>query len=163
MAENIKDMTMTIVVDDGSRRVPIQNKDGEEIGAFTFHPTDLDIIRRYNDMVDKADAIFEPLARMSAELGDSDVDLADPRYAQALDEAGKRLYEAVNALLGSDDAAGAFFGRMNPFSPVGGAFYCAQVLDAVGAFIGAQFDQETAKFSENAKKYANRATRRGKK
>ena len=161
MADNIK--PMTIVVDDGSRRVPIQNKDGVEIGAFTFHPTDLGIIKRYNDLTDRADAIFEPLAQMSAELGDKDVDISDPRYAQALDEAGKRLYEAVNALFGSDDAAQAFFGRMDPFSPVGGAFYCAQVLDAVGAFIGAQFEQETARFSENAKKYANRATRRGKK
>ena len=161
MADNIK--PMTIVVDDGSRRVPIQNKDGVEIGAFTFHPTDLGIIKRYNDLTDRADAIFEPLAQMSAELGDRDVDISDPRYAQALDEAGKRLYAAVNTLFGSDEAAPAFFGKMDPFSPVGGAFYCAQVLDAVGAFIGAQFEQETARFSENAKKYANRATRRGKK
>ena len=89
-----------------------------------------------------------------------EVDISDPRYVQALDEAGKRQYAAVNTLFGSDEAAPAFFGKMDPFSPVGGAFYCAQVLDAVGTFIGAQFEQETARFSENAKKYANRATRR---
>lgn len=160
MAENIKDMNMTIVVDDGSRRVPIQNKDGDEIGAFTFHPTDLGIIKRYNDLTDRAGDIFEPLTEVSAEMDGEEVDISDPRYVQALDEAGKRLYAAVNTLFGSDEAAPAFFGKMDPFSPVGGAFYCAQVLDAVGAFIGAQFEQETARFSENAKKYANRATRR---
>ena len=154
---------MTIVVDDGSRRVPIQNKDGEEIGAFTFRPTDMGIIKRYNDLVDRADSIFEPLTELSGGMDETEVDLSDPRYVQALDEAGKRLREAVNALFDSDGAAQAFFGHMDPFSPVNGAFYCAQVLDAVGAFIGAQFEQETARFSENAKKYANRATRRGKK
>lgn len=160
MAEDIRNMT--IIVDDGTRRVPIQNKDGEEIGAFSFRPTDMGIIKRYNDLADKAGDILAPLEEVSAQLGEGDVDLSDPRYAQALDEAGKRLYEAVNALFDSDGAAQAFFGRMNPFSPVNGAFYCAQVLDAVGAFIGAQFDRETARFSENAKKYANRATRRKK-
>ena len=66
---------------------------------------------------------------------------------------GKELY-------GSDGAAAVFFGSMNPFSPVEGEFYCTRVLNALGAYIGAAFETETAKFSASAKKYANRATRR---
>ena len=153
MAENIKDMNMTIVVDDGSRRVPIQNKDGVEIGAFTFHPTDLGIIKRYNDLTDRAGDIFEPLTEVSAEMDGEEVDISDPRYVQALDEAGKRLYAAVNTLFGSDEAAPAFFGKMDPFSPVGGAFYCEAVLKAVGEYISGQFDAETARFSDRAARY----------
>ena len=155
MSEDIKNLSMNIVVDDGSRRVPILNTSGEEIGAFTFRPTDIGIIQRYNELVARFDEIVGPLQTAA--------DADEAGVAKALEQAGARLSDAVNALFGSEGAADAFFGRMNPFSPVNGAFYCAQVLDAVGAFIGAQFDQETAKFSENAKKYANRATRRAKK
>ena len=152
---DIKNLNMNITVDDGSRRVPIMNTSGEEIGAFTFHPTDIGIIQRYNDMVDSFDGIVAPLEAL-----DGDVDPADQKYAQALGTATDGLYQAVNTLLGSDDAASAFFGRMNPFSPVDGEFYCARVLGALGEYIGAAFETETAKFSDKAKKYAKKATRK---
>ncbi len=56
-----------IVVDDGSRRVPIQNAQGEEIGVFTFHPTDIGIIGRYNRMVERFDEITKPLEQFAGE------------------------------------------------------------------------------------------------
>ena len=136
MSENIMNPGTAITVDDGSRRVPILNTAGEELGAFVFRPTDIGIIRRYNDLVARFDGIVAPL------LGAADAD-----------EAGDRLFEAVNALFASDGAAAAFFGRMNPFSPVNGEFYATQVLQKVGAFIGAQFDTETKAMSKKARKY----------
>lgn len=144
MKNRSKDAVAAIVVDDGSRRVPIQNAQGEEIGVFRFHPTDIGIIERYNRMVEQFDEITKPLERFAGE--------DEARQAEALREAEKRLYEAVNELFGGD-AAGAFFGDMHPFSPVGGAFYCEAVLKAVGEYISAQFDAETAKFSNRAAKY----------
>ena len=156
MAEEIKNLSMNIVVDDGSRRVPIMNTQGEEIGVFTFRPTDVGIIKRYNEMVNGFDSIVEPLEGLYG-AGD---DIADPKYVEALNAAEGRLYEAVNTLFDRDDAADAFFGKMNPFSPVEGEFYCARVLTAVGQYINGAFDTETAKFSANAKKYAKKATRK---
>ena len=147
MAEQMKEMT-AITVDDGSRRVPIHNIHGEEIGVFYFHPTDIGIIERYNRMVGGFDEITKPLEDFA---GDED----DARQAEALREAERRLYDAVNALFGGD-AAGAFFGGMHPFSPVGGAFYCEAVLKAVGQYISEQFDAETARFSDRAAKYLSR-------
>lgn len=144
MAEKAKKGMAAIVVDDGSRRVPIVNVDGEEIGVFRFHPTDIGIIERYNRMVERFDEITRPLEQFAGEDED--------RQAEALKEAEKRLYAAVNELFGGD-AAGAFFGGMHPFSPVGGAFYCEAVLKAVGEYISGQFDAETAKFSGRAEKY----------
>jgi len=155
-------MNMAITVDDGSRRVPIMNTRGEEIGAFTFHPTDIGIVGRYNAMVERFDRVTEPLQALAGEDGEA-LALEDPRYAAAIDEATRRVVAEVDALFGSDDAAQGFFGRMNPFSPVDGVFYCAKVLEAVGTYIGQAFDQETARFSERAKGYTNRAQRRGKK
>lgn len=155
MSEEIK--SMNIVVDDGSRRVPILNTSGEEIGAFTFHPTDIGIIQRYNALAESFDAVMAPLRSVGGEDGVTDI--SDPRCAEALTEAGERLYTAVDALLGCEGAAEAFFGRMNPFSPVDGEFYCTRVLNALGAYIGAAFETETVKFSANAKKYAKKASR----
>ena len=149
MAEN---MNFAITVDDGSRRVPIMNMDGEEIGAFRFHPTDIGIIDRYNRMAEQFDAITEPLEGLNVpENGQMDV--TDPALSAALGEAEKRLYAAVNGLFGSEDAAAAFFGKMHPFSPVNGEFYATQVLQRVGEFIGAQFDTETKAMSKKARKY----------
>lgn len=149
---NDKIINFAITVDDGSRRVPILNMDGEEIGAFRFHPTDIGIIDRYNRMAEQFDAITEPLDGLTVpENGEMDV--TDPKLTAALGEAQARLYEAVNGLFNSDGAAEAFFGKMNPFSPVNGEFYATQVLQKVGAFIGAQFDTETKAMSKKARKY----------
>ncbi len=145
-------VNLSITVDDGSRRVPILNMDGEEIGAFRFHPTDIGIIDRYNHLAEQFDAITEPLEGLDlSESGEMDV--TDPKLTAALGEAQGRLYEAVNRLFASDSAAEAFFGTMHPFSPVNGEFYATQVLQKVGAFIGAQFDTETKAMSKKAKKY----------
>jgi hypothetical protein len=154
-----KNINMAITVDDGSRRVPIMNTSGEEIGAFTFHPTDIGIIERYNRLAGEFDGITAPLEAVSGGDG-GEIDLTDAKYAEALAEAKTRLCAAVDRLFGGEGAAEAFFGRIHPFSPVNGEFYCTQVLNAVGAYIGQQFETETARFSDKAKKYANRATRR---
>ena len=147
-----KNVNLSITVDDGSRRVPILNTEGEEIGAFRFHPTDIGIIERFNRLADRFASITEPLEAIPLD-GDGAADLEDPKLTEALKEAEKRLSEAVNELFNSDDAAAAFFGKMHPFSPVNGEFYATQVLQQVGAFIGAQFDTETKALSKRARKY----------
>ena len=156
MASDVKNLNFAITVDDGSRRVPIMNTDGEEIGAFRFHPTDIGIIERYNRMADGFDEIVAPLAALDG-AEDAAMDLTDPRYAEALNEASRRMLAAVDELLGSDGAGAAFFGKMNPFSPIDGDFYCTGVLNALGAYIGQVFESETAKFSQKAKKYMKKA------
>ena len=145
-------VNFAITVDDGSRRVPILNTEGEEIGAFRFHPTDLGIIERYNRLAEQFEDITAPLGALDVDAN-GEVNLDDPKLTEALSEAEKRLCAAVNELFGSEDAAAAFFGKMHPFSPVNGEFYATQVLQRVGAFIGAQFDAETKALSKKAKKY----------
>lgn len=162
MADNVKTLpSLNITVDDGYQCVPITNKYGEEIGLFKFNPTDIGIIERYNRLADTFDSITEPLNAVSTVDSDDD-DEIDAKRIEALNEATKRLYDAVDELFGGN-AAEAFFGKVNPFSPVDGMFYCENVLQAVGAFIGAQFDTETKKMSARVEKYTNRAQRRAKK
>ena len=154
MAEEKKQAAFEIVVDDGSQRVPIKNMSGDEIGVFYFHPTDIGIIQRYNDAVAKFEEIVEPLE--DAKIGaDGTADISDEETAAALKEAERRLYEACDYIFGGNMAE-AFFGKMHPFSPVGGVFYCESVLEKVGAFIAKQFEVETAKISSRMEKYVGK-------
>ena len=161
MADNIKSMNLNITVDDGYQRVPITNKYGDEIGVFYFNPTDIGIIERYNTLAETFDAITEPLEAVN-DAENADPDVIEARQIEALDKAKERLYEAVDKLFGGN-AAEAFFGKVHPFSPVDGNFYCENVLQAVGEFISKQFDSETKKLSARVEKYTNRAQRRAKK
>ena len=52
MADEIKNLPLSITVDDGFQRIPITNKYGDEIGVFYFNPTDIGIIERYNSLAD---------------------------------------------------------------------------------------------------------------
>ena len=161
MADNIKSMNLNISVDDGYQRVPITNKYGDEIGVFYFNPTDIGIIERYNKLAETFDAITEPLEAVQGGP-DEDSDALEARQIEALEQAKERMYAAVDELFGGN-AAEAFFGKVHPFSPVNGNFYCENVLQAVGAFISNQFDAETKKLSARVEKYTNRAQRRSKK
>ena len=152
---------MFITVDDGSKRVPIKNTQGEEIGVFYFRPTDIGIIERFNKMAETFDTITEPLNVIEGDF-DGDAEKLEGAQLDALKEAENRLYAAVNDLFGGD-VAGAFFGSMHPFSPVNGNFYCENVLQAVGQFISSEFDAETKKMNARVEKYTNRAQRRSKK
>lgn len=144
---------MQLVVDDGSVSVPVLNKRGEQIGEFAFRPTDIGIIDRYNEVVKSFDKVTEPLENISIE-NDGTVDPENEADLAAMREATKRLYDAVDYLFGGNMAE-AFFGKMHPFSPVNGEFYCAQAINVVGTFIGQQFEAETAKVEKRVQKYTH--------
>jgi ribosomal protein L44E len=56
----------------------------------------------------------------------------------------------------------AFFGKVNPFSPVDGNFYCENALNAVGKFISQQHDREIKKISQRVNRYTQGYTGDGK-
>lgn len=154
MAENQTTAAMEIVVDDGAQRVPIKNVLGEEIGVFYFHPTDIAIINRYNDVAGKFGEIVAPLENVTINPDGTAQD-NDENAVKAFNEAQKRLYEACDYIFGGNMSE-AFFGSMHPFSPVGGEFYCERALEVLGRFITAQFKTETKKISKRLKSYVSK-------
>ena len=161
MAENNVNMSMNITVDDGSVRIPINNTFGEEIGVFYFRPTDIGIIDRYNSMIGRFDEITAPLENVTiTETGEPDA-LATSEEVQALHEAESRLYAVLNEMFGGNMAE-AFFGKMHPFSPVNGNFYCENAIEAVGDFISMQFEMETDKMNKKVAKYTKGYKKPGK-
>lgn len=154
MAENIKNQNFTgIVVDDGSVRESILNKHGEEIGVFYFRPTDVGMIDRYNKMAADFDNITAPLENVNINP-DGSVDEKNEAETAAMEEAVKRLYDACNYLFDGNFSE-AFFGKMHPFSPVNGRFYCENALDAVGKYISRQFDREVTKVNNRVNRYTH--------
>lgn len=154
MAENIKNQNFTgIVVDDGSVRESILNKHGEEIGVFYFRPTDVGMIDRYNRMAADFDKITAPLENVNINP-DGSVDEKNEAEMAAMEEAVKRLYDACNYLFDGNFSE-AFFGKMHPFSPVNGRFYCENALDAVGKYISRQFDREVTKVNNRVNRYTH--------
>lgn len=142
-----------ITVDDGSVEVPIRNKQQEVIGAFIFRPTDIGIIERYNKVIGDFDEITAPLESANIKA-DGTVDEKDEAEMKAMKEAEQRLYDACNYLFGGNFAE-AFFGKMHPFSPVNGRFYCENALSAVGQYISHQFDREVKKVNSRVERYTH--------
>ena len=151
MADENKVKALGIVVDDGYQRIPIRNLHGDEVGVFYFNPTDIGIVQRFNEFAQNFSSVVEPLERLS-ETANDEADEFTTIQENALNEATERLYEAVNKLF-NGDMAGAFFGKVHPFSPVDGEFYCTKALEAVRAFIGEQFDTQVAKINKRVDKY----------
>lgn len=137
-----------IVVDDGSVTEYIRNKRGEVIGEFTFYPHDIGIIDRYNKAVADFDKITEPLEQVN--IGPDGT--AEGDELEALREAEKRLYDACNYIFGGNMSE-AFFGKLHPFSPVNGRFYCENALEALGQYISRRFDREVDKVNKRVTKY----------
>ena len=151
MANENKIQTFGIVVDDGFQRIPIKNLHGDEVGVFYFNPTDINIIQRYDEFAKNFDSVVEPLEAIS-DADNGNQDEFTQAQQKALETATERLYEAVNKLFNGDMAA-AFFGKVHPFSPVDGEFYCTKALEAVRAFISEQFDAQVAKINKRVNKY----------
>ena len=139
---------LSITVDDGLRMIPVNNKMGQQIGAFAFRPTDVDIISRFNELARRwDDEVTKPLDA----LGDSP-DMSEPEAEAALQKAKENLFALCDYAFGGNMSE-AFFGSMNPFSPVDGGLYCENALNAVSDFLTAQFNRETAKIRKRVRKY----------
>ena len=156
MAEKTNE-TLRIVVDDGRKRIPIENMSGDEVGVFYFNPTDMGIIARFNETVSTLDDIVEPLQNIDINA-DGTTDVRNAEMMAALQDAESRLYSACDYIFGGNMSE-AFFGKINPFSPIGGVFYFENALEQLGAFISDQFGKETQKVNKRVTKYAKKYTR----
>lgn len=71
-----------------------------------------------------------------------------------MQEAEQNLYAACDKLFGGNMAE-AFFGKMHPFSPINGRFYCENALEAVGNYISRQFAREVKKVNARVERYTH--------
>lgn len=133
-----KPMANKIVVDDGSKVYTIENKRGKVLGKFEFSPTDTNIVKRYEEVVEFYN---------SYQLPENPTE-TDMRTAE--DEITNRISYLVGA-----DAKEAFFSILGAFSPLAnGKLFIENVLSSIAKVIEREMNTRTKKVQSRMNKYA---------
>lgn len=140
---------LKIVVDDGTREIPLVNKFGKLICKVYIRPGDYAIIDRYNDMVKGLDEMVGPLKNISIKNDGTATFEEDWEVIKAVEA---DLKNRINTLFDMDEADEIFKVR-SPFASVGGEFFCTRVIQAFGALIADAIQSEAAASEEKYSKY----------
>lgn len=131
-----KPQSNDIVIDDGSKVYNIKNKQGKMLGRFEFRPSDTNIVKRYEEVVDFFNNFTVP----------EDTD-------QAIQTAEKEMTDKMSYLIGGD-AGEAFFTIMGPFSALAsGELFIENVLSAIAKVIEKELSVRTKKVQRRMNKY----------
>ena len=132
----VKPQSNDIVIDDGSKVYNIKNKQGKMLGRFEFRPSDTNIVKRYEEVVDFFNNFTVP----------EDTD-------QAIQTAEKEMTDKMSYLIGGD-AGEAFFTIMGPFSALAsGELFIENVLSAIAKVIEKEMSVRTKKVQRRMNKY----------
>ena len=128
--------TNDIIIDDGSKVYNIKNKQGKLLGRFEFRPSDTNIVKRYEEVVDFFNNFTVP----------EDTE-------QAIQTAEKEMTDKMSYLIGGD-AGEAFFTIMGPFSALAsGELFIENVLSAIAKVIEKELSVRTKKVQRRMNKY----------
>lgn len=132
-----KPMANKIVVDDGSKVYTIENKRGKVLGKFEFRPTDTNIVKRYEEVVDFYN---------SYQLPENPTE-TDMRTAE------EEIMNRISYLVGAD-AKEAFFSILGAFSPLAnGELFVENVLSSIAKVIEREINTRTKKVQSRMNKY----------
>lgn len=113
--------------------IEIVDSDGNVTGHFRWNPTDLDIVKRFDKVVDFFNAL---------EVKDSNAD-----------EVAEAIKEQANYLLDSPDAAENLF-TCNPLTPrADGTYYFEYVFNTLADFIKSELNVRVPKVTKRIQKY----------
>ena len=133
----VKPIGNKIVVDDGSKVYTIENKRGKVLGKFEFRPTDTNIVKRYEEVVDFYN---------SYQLPENPTE-TDMRTAE------EEIMNRISYLVGAD-AKEAFFSILGAFSPLAnGELFVENVLSSIAIVIEREINTRTKKVQSRMNKY----------
>ena len=131
-----KPQTNDIIIDDGSKVYNIKNKQGKMLGRFEFRPSDTNIVKRYEEVVDFFNNFTVP----------EDTD-------QAIQTVEKEMTDKMSYLIGGD-AGDAFFSIMGPFSALAsGELFIENVLGSIAKVIEKELSIRTKQVQRRMNKY----------
>ena len=138
-----------VVVDDGTREIPLVNKFGQEICKIYLRPTDWSILDRYDAFVKDFAEVVKPLEKIGIKPdGTASVD-SDWEIIKSVEAEVKRRIDALLDTRCADE----IFATRNAFSIIGGRFFCELVLTALGQIIAETISEETKASSGRMNKY----------
>lgn len=146
LVKNIQPVGNKIKIDDGSKVYDIENMRGETIGQFSFVPSDMGIIERYNHTI----GVFENLQdKLNENEDDSDL-------IKVKEEAETEIKREIDYLFDAD-VSGSFFKGKSPFTPLeNGEFYVENVINAVKSVIELETGKRLGKAKTRASKYTQK-------
>lgn len=129
---------MKLSVDTGSINVELEDKNGNIIGEFEFVPTDSDILKRFEAVVN----VFNGMS------------FGDEPDTETINRAADTVREQFDYLLGGPVSVG-IFAKCGPFTVVkSGNFFFEEVLEGVGGLIESATKQRINKKLAKARKAA---------
>lgn len=137
------------IIDDGTREIPLMNKYGKLICNIYIRPADLSILDRYNQLAADFGSIVEPLKELEIK---NDGTAAFDADWQVLKSVETELKRRINALFDMDEADD-IFAKRNPFSSVGGKFFCESVIEVIGNIIVEAVEDEMELSKRRTDKY----------
>ena len=149
MEEKVINMQLKGTVDDGTREIPIENKFGKLICNIYIRPSDISILDRYEDVIKTLPEIVKPLEELSIK-NDGTANVEDDWAV--LKQVEKDLYGQLNYLFDMEEAE-EIFAKRNPFSSVGGRFFCEIVIEAIGNIIESAVESEVKATQKRTEKY----------
>lgn len=141
--------TLQGVVDDGTRKIPLVNKFGKLICNVYIRPADLSILDRYNEVMKDFDEIVKPLENVGIK---NDGTAQFDKDWNTIKEVETELKKRIDILFDMEEAD-EIFAKRNPFSSVGGEFFCAKVLAALEDVIVQAIEEEAELSAKRTSKY----------
>jgi hypothetical protein len=138
-----------VIIDDGTQQIPILNKFGKKICDIYIRPADIAILDRYQALMKDFDRIVEPLQDLDI---NADGTASFDQDWKVLKEVEKQVKRKIDELFDMEEAD-AIFATRNPFSSVGGEFFCLKVLKALAAVITDAVERETKASQKRMSKY----------
>ncbi len=113
--------------------------DGKVLFSVAFNPADINIIRRYEKVVEEIEKI--------------DLSSFGEETAAALENAEKKLGEQLDLLLNAD-VSNRIFSVMSPFTPLAnGKLYAEEIIEKIGSVIEAETGKRLKKVQNRIGKY----------
>lgn len=135
----LKPQENKIVINDGSKIYTIENKRGKFLGKFEFRPSDTNILKRYEEVVDFFNTFKMP----------EDTE-------EAVKAAEKEMVDKISYLIGGNSEE-AFFSILGPFSALAsGELFIENVLNSVSAVIEKEMSVRTRKVQRRMNKYVQK-------
>lgn len=132
--------TLKLTLDTGLIDVTLEDMKGNELGSFSFNPTDIDIVNRYQECIKMLEGVEMP---------------KEPSF-EDVEAVSSRIKEAFDYLLNADVRDG-IFGKLNPLTSVAnGDFYFEKVLEQIAAVIEKELDQRVEQKRAKINKIVNK-------
>lgn len=127
-----------IVINDGTKSYQIVNQNGKALGVFCFNPSDVNIVEKYNQMVDE---VSEALAKV------------DNGEEEAIKEVSGIIRNKMDYLFG-EETSKSFFTITSPLTPLSnGQLFIENVITAIGKVIEHETKRRVAEVRERMNKY----------